>query len=206
MSNSGRTVLGGLAGLMMLGADAPAFAQVLEIGSGGAVIVHDRPEITRSTGSTPIVQPVSPRSRPHRRLQGSATPNLTPLNSAAGRAELSPDLVEAVAWRESHLRQSAYSSKGAIGEMQLMPATARSLGVDPYDQDQNLRGGAQYLQALLHRYDGDVVRALAAYNAGPGAVDRYRGTPPFRETQAYVASILEHMSEHVAGPARTSKR
>ena len=76
-----------------------------------------------------------------------------------------------------------------------MPATARAMGVDPRDAGQNLAGGAHYLGVMMHRYDGDLVRALAAYNAGPGAVDRYRGVPPFKETQAYVAAIMDRLSQ-----------
>ena len=75
-----------------------------------------------------------------------------------------------------------------------MPGTARTLGVDPRDSRQNYAGGATYLAQLLKRYNGDVILALAAYNAGPGAVDRYGGVPPYKETQAYVAAILDRMS------------
>ncbi len=76
-----------------------------------------------------------------------------------------------------------------------MPGTARALGVDPHDSRQNFAGGAAYLSGLLKRYDGDTVRALAAYNAGPGAVDRYGGVPPYKETRAYVAAILDRLSQ-----------
>ena len=117
------------------------------------------------------------------------------MSDAAGKAELSPDLVEAVAWRESNIRPRVVSRAGAVGEMQLMPGTARDLGVDPYDSRQNFSGGAAYLSGLLKRYDGDVVRALAAYNAGTQAVDRYGGVPPYKETQAYVAAILDRLSQ-----------
>jgi soluble lytic murein transglycosylase-like protein len=113
---------------------------------------------------------------------------------AAAAVELSPELIEAVAWRESRMRPRVVSSAGAIGEMQLMPGTARQLGVDPYDTEQNYRGGARYLREMLQRYNGDLVKALAAYNAGPGAVDRYGGVPPYRETRAYVSAILDYLS------------
>lgn len=114
---------------------------------------------------------------------------------AAEAVSLSPALVAAVAWRESRFRPESISRAGAIGEMQLMPATARSLGVDPRNDDQNLRGGAKYLRSLMTRYNGDLTKALAAYNAGPGAVDRYGGPPPYKETQAYVGDILERLSD-----------
>lgn len=76
-----------------------------------------------------------------------------------------------------------------------MPGTARGLGVDPFDTRQNFEGGARYLAMLLRRYDGDIILGLAAYNAGPGAVDRYGGVPPYPETQAYVAAVLNRLSE-----------
>jgi soluble lytic murein transglycosylase-like protein len=76
-----------------------------------------------------------------------------------------------------------------------MPATARSLGVDPADPVANVAGGTAYLSGLMARYDGDVVKSLAAYNAGPGAVDRWRGVPPYAETRAYVAAILDRLAE-----------
>lgn len=112
-------------------------------------------------------------------------------DAAARRHGLDPALVLAVVQVESGFRPDAVSPKGARGLMQLMPATAERLGVaDAFDPRQNLDGGTRHLGGLLSRYEGDVKKALAAYNAGEGAVDRHRGVPPYGETRAYVRSVL----------------
>jgi soluble lytic murein transglycosylase-like protein len=133
------------------------------------------------------------------RLRGlsSATPGAQALiQAAAAKYGVDPNLALAVANQESGLNQSAKSSAGAIGIMQLMPATAAGLGVDPTDAAQNVDGGVKLLSQLLTQYNGDTSLALAAYNAGPGNVAKYGGIPPFPETQNYVASILSAVGQN----------
>ena len=194
-----------LSGQVMISA-TPVTAKVIEIGDAGDVIVHDRPEVYLTPGARG--QAIAPGTgmlgAPQRsfglRPSRDSSNIRASLASEARRNGLSPDLVEAVAWRESHFNPSALSSKGAMGVMQLMPATARGLGVDPLDASSNIRGGTALLAQLLRRYDGDVVKALAAYNASPNAVDRHGGPPPYKETQAYVAAILERMASNATNP------
>lgn len=115
----------------------------------------------------------------------------TVLNKAAARFGIRPQLLRAVAQAESNFNPRAVSKAGAQGIMQLMPGTARALGVrDPFNPVESVFAGAAYLRSLMDRFGGDETLALAAYNAGPGAVRRYGGIPPYAETQAYVDKVL----------------
>jgi soluble lytic murein transglycosylase-like protein len=113
------------------------------------------------------------------------------IRDAASRESLPESLLRSVIEKESAFNPRAVSAKGALGLMQLMPDTAAAFGVaDPFDAAQNVNAGAKYLAQLLARYHGDMKLALAAYNAGPSAVDKYNGVPPYSETLDYVARIL----------------
>ncbi len=174
----------------------PCRAQVLEIGDGGKVSVYDGPAVFTAEGVTPLPHSALGK-RPLR--QATASPDRRVIEQAASAAELSPALVEAVAWQELRFKRGVVSRAGAVGEMQIMPTTATALGVNPLDIRQNYEAGASYLRSLMRRYDGDLELALAAYDAGPGAVDHYHGVPPFKETRAYVAAILDRLSQQVSG-------
>ena len=113
------------------------------------------------------------------------------IEDAAIRNGIDSRLVKAVAIAESNMNQNDISDAGAIGVMQLMPETAAGLGVDPYDEQQNIEGGAKYLRQMLDTFGGNVKKAIAAYNAGPGAVQKYDGIPPYGETQAYVGRVMD---------------
>ncbi|MEL6878261.1 MAG: lytic transglycosylase domain-containing protein [Pseudomonadota bacterium] len=118
------------------------------------------------------------------------------IQELSARFDLSPSLLEALVWQESRWRPNAVSHAGARGLAQLMPGTAKYLGVDPDDPFQNLEGGARYLREQLDRFDGDLEKALAAYNAGPGRVERAGGIPNIRETRNYVAAIMGRLADH----------
>jgi soluble lytic murein transglycosylase-like protein len=159
----------------------PALAQVIEVDAVGGVQTFDGPTVFTNEGAVAIVRNAGKRDN---------EAGLNAVMADAARTHgLDPRLLEAVAWQESRGRMSAVSSKGALGVMQLMPGTAAELGVRPTDLTDNVRGGALYLRRQLDRF-GSISLALAAYNAGPGAVMRFGGVPPYRETRDYVANIL----------------
>ena len=158
--------------------------------ANGNLVLSDR---RLDTGATTYAVPESPAFRSTRPAASTDAPDqFEPLvREHAARQSLRPDLVRAVIQVESGFNPWARSPKGAMGLMQLMPGTARELGVrNPYDPAENIRGGTTYLRQLLDKYDGNEELALAAYNAGSGAVDRYgRQVPPYRETKDYVRKV-----------------
>ena len=128
------------------------------------------------------------------------------VNGISGNYHLDPDLVNSVIHAESGFNVRAVSRKGAQGLMQLMPQTASRLGVaNAFDPESNVDGGTRYLRELLERYNFDLVRALAAYNAGPRRVEQYRGVPPYYETRAYVARIVRDFNRKKLAQRKTAK-
>ncbi|MEM7259014.1 MAG: lytic transglycosylase domain-containing protein [Pseudomonadota bacterium] len=136
------------------------------------------------------------------RLRGRASTFESTIQRISGEFKVDSKLVKAVIRNESCFDINAISSAGAQGLMQLMPPTAAELGViNPFDAEENIRGGTQYLSSLLQQYDNNIGLALAAYNAGPGNVARYNGVPPFKETRRYVEKVMDtyrnYLREHL---------
>ena len=182
--------------LSCLGLARTARAQVYEIGQGGAMQVREGGgAVVWRDASGRVSAAISPL--PATAVTQGPIDGATLLARTAARYSLSPALLEALVWQESRWHNEAVSSKGALGLTQLMPATALALGVDPRDPVANLEGGARYLRLMLDRFGGDVVKALAAYNAGPERVERAGGVPAIRETRAYVAAIMARLGNYV---------
>jgi len=181
--------LAALAVLAIVGAASPAAAQVLSIGDDGGVTTYAGPQVYSSEGVRALIPQAA--AAPARAAPEEVA---RAIQDASARHAVSTPLVEAVAWQESRYNQAALSPKGAVGVMQLMPGTARTLGVDASDLKGNVEGGVAYLSQMLQRFEGDLPKALAAYNAGPDAVTRYGGVPPYAETQAYVRAILGRLA------------
>ena len=148
----------------------------------------------RETGRLPVLPAVAPPAGCDA-LEPEKLDGL--IAETAYRQQVDPTLIREVARQESGFHPCAVSSKGALGLMQLMPATAEELGVrDPFDIRENLSGGSRFLKQLIDRYAGDIRLALGAYNAGPGRVDRIRAIPPIPETQHYVTDILSRLPQN----------
>jgi soluble lytic murein transglycosylase-like protein len=175
-----------------IGLASPAAAQIFSWrDANGQLVLSDRPRADKGAMSTyevsgaTTVRATKPLTRSLKSAQFDAS-----INEHSRRMGVSADLVRAVIQVESAFNPTAVSNKGAMGLMQLMPATALELGVsNPFEPDQNIRGGVAYLKRLLDRYNQKVELALAAYNAGMGNVEKYGDVPPFQETRNYVKKI-----------------
>jgi soluble lytic murein transglycosylase-like protein len=191
-------------GICLLGASLSASAADVAVLRNGFSIRHERREVVGSVtrlylGADRNGYVDVPTADIDRFEQDLATPAAQPgaqpvndvINAVSGRHHLDPDLINSVIHVESGFNPKAVSPKGARGLMQLMPQTASRLGVvNSFDPGDNLEGGTRYLRELLERYNFDLIKALAAYNAGPQRVEQYHGVPPYYETQAYVARII----------------
>jgi soluble lytic murein transglycosylase-like protein len=179
-------------------AASPAAAQIYSWrDADGRLILSDTPRSGGEQTTYAVHGSATMRATTPVGTSGKSAPFEESIVRHSQREQVAADLVRAVIQVESAFNPVAVSSKGAMGLMQLMPATAVELGVaNPFDPDQNIRGGVQYLRRLLDRYNGNVELALAAYNAGMGNVEKYGDVPPFKETRNYVKKITQ-----VAPPA-----
>jgi hypothetical protein len=161
----------------------------------GDVVKLQEVNLDRVTAARRVVAPSSGGGLNAAALPPGGRQYAAAIQAAAAKAGVDPKLLAALTWSESGFRADAVSGAGAIGLTQLMPGTAAGMGVDPTDPVQNLEGGAKYLAVQLKRFGGRVDLALAAYNAGPTAVSRYGGVPPYQETQNYVRRVMARAQE-----------
>ena len=153
-------------------------------------------DLENITKSVPLNSLTKPSAAPELEIRNEKSEISASIRKAARRYDLPTSLIRAVVQAESSYQVQAVSPAGAQGLMQLMPATAKELGVkDPFDIDQNIDGGARYLRNMLDRFDGDIRLALSAYNAGPGTVAKYNGNVPYPETRQYVERVLRYTQE-----------
>jgi len=157
----------------------------------GAQVRLEQVDLTKATSIRRITGSPAVQGNWAAALPAAARPYAGAIAQAAASEGVDPALLASVAWTESGFRADARSGAGAVGLMQLMPATAAGLGVDPLDPAQALAGGGRYLRTQLDRFGGQADLALAAYNAGPTAVRKYGGIPPYQETQNYVSRVLD---------------
>jgi soluble lytic murein transglycosylase-like protein len=178
---------------VVLGSVSPAAAQIYSWRDAeGKLVLSDKPRADKGEQTTYEVHGASTIKATTAVSSAKSAPFDAAINEHSQRQGVAADLVRAVIQAESAFNPVAVSNKGAMGLMQLMPATAQELGVrNPFDPEQNIRGGVTYLKQLLNRYDQKVELALAAYNAGSGNVDKYGAVPPFKETRSYVAKITK---------------
>ena len=197
-SRNNRLGLGAGAALLACSVPQGASADVIELAADGSVTLRaaDRGLPGQVAAGPEVIDGLEVPVEAITLTTGTSAPvaYAAIVKDVADAHGISPALLEALVWQESRWRAGARSSAGAIGLAQLMPGTARDLGVDPHDPSSNLLGGARYLRQQLDRFGGDIERALAAYNAGPGRVMRAGGIPRIAETQAYVRSIVDRMS------------
>lgn len=187
----------------------PADAQIyMWRDAAGQMVLSDKPREDAGPVQTFAVERATTGVRATRAPDAKSAEFDPLIDEHASAHGVDPDLVRAVIQVESAFNPRAVSPKGAMGLMQLMPATASALGVvNPFDPAQNIGGGVRYLKQLLARYDERVELALAAYNAGPGAVDRYgQAVPPYRETRDYVRRITRNAAGASVAPSRPSSR